>query len=88
MTIKTIVTQEDIDLGERHSCQECPIAISLRRTLNVTSLWRLSVKRSTARYIASSGLLVASLPPTVQKFITAFDEGKPVKPIIVTLHFN
>ena len=79
--VTIIVTQEDIDNGQRMSASKCPIALAASRLLGkrVSVINRISVWHS---YDDNSRVASYIIPTDVLKdFLNAFDNGKPVSPI-------
>ena len=75
ITIK--VTKTDIKLGKRENRSSCPIARATRR---VTKQRHVGVDECEMTWGSQYRLWAAELPREAQKFIRAFDKGKPVKP--------
>lgn len=83
--VKVPVTQEHIDKGLRQDCARCPAAVGLTAVLkegvgvaitNTSVRWWAPHGRPARSY--DSGR--ADTPPSVQKFIWAFDKGRKVEP--------
>lgn len=66
------VTAEDIRLGKRMDCLDCPVARALQR----------AVGRSVRVYASEkmAGQKVYRLPTSAARFIDQFDIGKKVRP--------
>lgn len=84
------ITKEDIQNGKRHSTQLCPIAIAVKRALVehfkfppklYVSICKkrmfIGIPRGSQFYESEWNLL-----PKWRDWISRFDHGKPVKPII------
>lgn len=71
--IKIHVTSEDIERGQKSSCDFCPGARALKRVTRLP----LQVGSLT---IMKNWVSVAKTPRSLQRFINRFDTGKPVKP--------
>jgi hypothetical protein len=78
------VTQADIDAGEPHACDRCPVALAVLRAMrddadevavaaNIISCYRDNVE------------ITFSMPRTVRVFVKAFDDGEPVSPFAFDL---
>jgi hypothetical protein len=72
--IKITVTKDDIKSGHRGSVYCCPIAISVRR--QAFSSKNVSVSAGDCSIAGTYWELSRS----AQRFISAFDNGRPVKP--------
>lgn len=78
MIVDVEVTQEDIASGKRYNSCQCPIAMATKRAvgpgidayvgLGFADLWK------------ASKLVKIRLPESANKFVDAFDSGKPVEP--------
>ncbi len=88
MTKLTIsVTQEDIAAGVRLNCGLCPIARAVRRALRLAEIpYSEELIAITRKSIHSHGVghrgKIYNLPDAAGEFISCFDSGFPVKPII------
>ena len=73
------VTQADIRRGRRFSECGCPVARATRRATK----WRKPV------FVGDGEIAVGDqawgMPRAVSRFVSAFDEGEPVKPFTFTL---
>lgn len=79
MTKLTVrVTQVDIDKGKPHNACRCPVALAIKRLGYGSSVGRKEI------YIHNVMVLI-STPIKAAKFITAFDNGQPVKPFQFTI---
>lgn len=81
--MKIHVTQEDIDLGVRQDCNQCPICLALRKHFkDVNGVWvdgtRIIVSYSEGK--KESVEMVAVPPRSVSRFVGRVDQGKKVKP--------
>jgi hypothetical protein len=81
------VTQEDIERGQRHECDLCPIALALLRAIpgaNVevvpSKVWILPAGKR-----EPFGWELARLPDEAQSFMTKFDLGWAVEPFTFDL---
>lgn len=88
MRIKIEVTAADIARGTPSSPSTCPISLATRRALpeslknsKVTSVFTLDVETSDKHY-------KASFPVKADRFITAFDDCRPVKPFSFVAKFK
>lgn len=71
------VTKEDIAIGERSSCERCPIATALNRSL----LSHANVGYDSIKIGNTDGTsYVSTTPQSARSFIAKFDNGKHVKP--------
>ena len=77
MTITVDVTERDIAIGARRSCEYCPIARALARAVG----GKPSVHSSYARIGESH----YNLPPEAAQFVASFDKREPVEPFSFTL---
>lgn len=78
--MKITVTQDDIDNGHRNDCERCPVAIAIRRCIDVP--YGVDVGGNT-RIITPIGNF--KYPSTVRKFIHNFDNQLTVKPFTFNL---
>lgn len=77
------VTQDDIDMGETHSCLNCPIALAMKRALPLDATF-VHVR---ATYV-STDWHNAPLPACAVEFIKKFDFGRAkVEPFEFNLTF-
>lgn len=83
MIVHVEVTQEDIDKGQRRTCNICPVALALYRTVPACSPW---VQTTTASIQGWQGPR-AHLPLVARKFIEEFDHAQPVEPFAFDLEF-
>lgn len=67
------VTQEDINKGKKHNCNECPVALAIKRIINDKYI-------KTHKANLSIDSVWYPLPSIVVKFISDFDKGIMVKP--------
>lgn len=72
------ILQSDIANGKPGDCLLDPAAIALKRITGVP--WRVTPELC---YPETSGLRPFPTPRALVKFIEAFDDGKPVKPLRV-----
>ena len=74
------VTQEDIDAGSKSECYLCPIALAINRALGhkYGDCFGALVYRS--QITPKRYHKVQRTSRNVERFIVAFDHGKPVKP--------
>jgi hypothetical protein len=86
MKINFYVGKNDIKHGKRRACQECPVALSVRRRLPNC---RVTVREDYVSIVRSNGLntrQIQDLPKHVTQFIKKFDRlKKSVKPIRFSL---
>lgn len=72
--LKVEVTAEDIAAGVPSDCQECPIALALKRAgviePAVAKTW----------FLAGKGADMVNLPPLGWSFVIEFDNGRKVEP--------
>ncbi len=73
MKVTINVTQEDIDKGKQGDSCKCPVALALRRIHPGARVGSLTL------FIADDW--VESTPEVARKFISEFDNGRPVGPI-------
>jgi hypothetical protein len=83
--VKITVTEEDIKTGEPCSATRCPVALAVRRSLKVKSVWTVSVATMIYVNLGPGGYYEAVRPPEVHEFASRFDEGFPVEPFSFTL---
>lgn len=83
MKIEIKVTRNDIRLGERWSCRECPIALAIRRDLGL--LPNVCGAGIELQGVLGNVLLTAACPAEANDFIGDFDSGFKVKPLTFTL---
>lgn len=81
MEINVTVTQEDIDNGAMKSCNNCPVALALKRTLQTD----VEVRDKIYILDDTEKLKKIKVPLEVSLFIENFDEGYEVKPLTFTL---
>lgn len=82
-TIVVNVTHSDIDDGTKMSCTGCPVVLGIRRSLGhlgdvrvgnpCVSLWNNGRRYETI------------VPPEASRFISNFDDGRPVSPFSFSL---
>lgn len=71
--VEIVVTQKDIDNGERGSGAHCPISLALQRE-NIDGLvgqWAI--------YLRDYSKRIAWLPEDARRFVVDFEDGKLVK---------
>lgn len=73
------VTQEDIDNGSPANAGHCPIALAVKRATGARDVV-VSVERSGEIYVHNDKTTVYRHTKASGKFVTKFDEDKPVKP--------
>lgn len=71
--MKVIVTQEDIDNGDRTQSARCPIALAISRAYGIKNI-AVGMDRVTGMS------KTRWLPIEAQNFVLAFDNGEPVEP--------
>jgi len=71
------VTQQDIDAGTRRSCLGCPIALALGRMVP-----GVSVGQGQIIWVADGEYHERDTPSAVRRFISSFDDGYPVEPVV------
>jgi hypothetical protein len=74
--MKIKVTQEDIDNGQRKSCSCCPVALAMKRVLDI------DVKVGDNKFVLTSSdeFTILELPKEARIFIDAFDNDELVEP--------
>jgi len=79
------VTQDDIAMGRRRRCRDCPVAMALARHFErgVMVGHRFFVFGVADQDLEEKERI--SLPSEIERFIDAFDCAKPVDPIIFTV---
>jgi len=82
MSIKIQVIEEDIKNGERRNSHKCPVALACIRVLNKD--WAEVFDNLQSNNV-DGGMGVFNQWPILSKFITSFDENKPVEPFEIEL---
>lgn len=75
------VTQEDISIGQKKSCQFCPIALALKRVFPLSLFIRVDGDAITI------GNIEIPIPDSCHDFIKAFDIGMEVHPFTFELAY-
>lgn len=98
--MEIFVTQQDIDLGQKGECQECPIAIALSRQIRqeilpVTLTLDLVKVFDDWLYLHFSGLeptttMIIPIKTTqeINQFMEDFDKGNSVLPFSFSLDYE
>ena len=86
MDMHVALTDADIGKGVSHSCNLCPVALAVRRSLPPDALVHVAFDEMHARI--GGGRFRAALPPDAVAFIDAFDAGRPTGPIAFDLTFT
>lgn len=73
------VTQEDIDKGKRHDCEECAVALAVKRTPLAEQFVGIGPQHLVLREATPKSIL--PLPEEIIEFIAAFDRGEAVQPV-------
>lgn len=84
--MKVSVTQDDIDHGERHCCERCPVARAIRRVIGDMPV--VEVERDNVTIGPLGGWTYATLPTRATKFIDRFDVGLKVAPFTFELKYE
>lgn len=75
--MKIYVTQEDINNGTPVSAYSCPIALAIKKALpNYTPC----VMSDSIKLVSMDDFSSIANPESVRRFISRFDNSKPVKP--------
>lgn len=82
MTIE--VTQDDINYGKDHSCENCPVALALTRATG----HKCMVNYSGWRFYPNTGQGVYPISPEVNLFIRNFDRKIGVNPIKFEINYD
>lgn len=78
--MKIKVEQKHINAGQRFKCHLCPVALAIQHTTD-TSQDEVSVGMTTIQWSdKSKGNYETPTPASARRFISQFDQGKPVKP--------
>lgn len=87
--IKIQVTQEDIDRGQPHHCENCPIALAVKRVLlnEGVPFYHLSVDGGIEFYIDADRYIWEGNKESKQ-FVKDFDHDLPVRPIELEVKFD
>lgn len=86
---RIVVTQADIDLGERKSYCDCPVARAVKRAFRVRNGRPVSVRHE-GIFVGDPTdpqMWFAITPRALDRFITRFDDGKAVAPFEMELEF-
>lgn len=83
------VLQSDIDHGERHCCERCPVARAITRAIGNRVAVAVYADRGAELGITSGGYTRwISLPDEVIEFINRFDIGLKVAPFTFELAYE
>jgi hypothetical protein len=80
--IKIEVTRQDIDKGEKGSCDNCAVARAVNRHIDGLG----GVESDGTIWYYNEGIHEIPTSKKVARFIDRFDEGKDVKPFTFTLN--
>ncbi len=84
MKHRIVVTQEDIDKGEKLECSSCPIALAMKRVIKCKSVF---VASATATVCWSGfNTETSKLPTRAGLFVRNFDGGMKVKPFVFSVN--
>jgi len=82
--VTVTITRQDIQNGKRGSATDCPVALALRRVLNVpVEVWSYQ-----AVLVEPGGRRVVPLPLDVRDFVRRFDTGVIRKATCPSLTFE
>lgn len=87
MKLRINVTAKDIKNGMIANCQNCPVALAIKRHLHKLPYEYCLVSNSIARFYSHSNVCdkYISFPNRVITFIADFDLNKEVKPFSFTI---
>lgn len=74
MIIEIFVSSKDIRLGNKKSCNSCPIALALMRVIEIRYL--ISVFEKKVEITSSQSTFELDLPLVASQFIEDFDKGR------------
>lgn len=73
-----VVNKRNIKMGVRGDCENCPIALALKRTFKTKDVL---VGLNEPYYVTQDNEMVNfKITKSMERFIERFDEEKPVKP--------
>lgn len=79
--MRILITQEDINKGQRKNPFECPIAKALKRIIKNSEIVVFSYNVTVDDF-----RLYPKDRKTFQDFIYNYDRGKPVKPLVIDFY--
>lgn len=85
--MKVSVTKKHIYNGQRNNCESCPIALAI---IDVTGCDSIYVYEETVyySYVEDDGRrrgFTYNLSKSAKRFVSDFDDGKDVKPVVFKL---
>lgn len=81
--IRVVVTQEDIDLGKPGQGDQCALGRAVQRIFPAAHVTRIEIQPSGLRsFLFGPPPDAIPLTKTAKRFISRFDDGKPVKPTV------